>query len=107
MSSAANIDIFRSELVRLTAVFNKNISHLKSEAYDESHCGMIISTLSGVHLAGMLKREEIYANEYCDLEHLVESVDAVCIQLLVTVHRKSLRENQGSETLRQASQRPQ
>jgi hypothetical protein len=36
MSSSATIDAFKSELARLTGSFRKNISHLKSEAYDES-----------------------------------------------------------------------
>jgi hypothetical protein len=36
MSSGVSIDVFKSELARLTSSFRKNISHLKSEAYNES-----------------------------------------------------------------------
>jgi hypothetical protein len=36
MPSAPTSETFKAELVRLTASFRKNLSHLKSEAYDES-----------------------------------------------------------------------
>ncbi len=36
MPSESSLEFFRSELSRLTTAFQKNIHHLKSEAYDES-----------------------------------------------------------------------
>jgi hypothetical protein len=36
MSSMPSVEAFKTELVRLTTAFRKNVSHFKSDAYDES-----------------------------------------------------------------------